>query len=74
MATTGSAAMSDVTITLACDGRTVTISAMSYAQARAKFGAAWLELFSQWPQAEAAGLEVIMTEIAESFGGKPCAS
>ena len=61
----------DVTILLTHDGRSVTVTANSYAQARSRVGAAWVQLFPPGPESEAAALEVVMTEIVESL---PCAS
>jgi hypothetical protein len=59
--------MSDVTITLAGPHGTVTVGADSLAQARSRIGAAWPALFPPGPEAEAAALEVVMTEVAEGL-------
>jgi hypothetical protein len=63
--------MSDVTIVLTYGERSVTVVAVSLAQARSRVGAVWPLLFPPGPESQAAALEVVMTEIAESLS---CAS
>lgn len=60
--------MPDVTILLEYDGRMVEVSADSLDQAKRKIGIAWPTLFAEGPQREAATFEVVMTEIADSYG------
>ena len=60
--------MSDVTILLGCGNRTVQVTAISLAQAKLRIAAVWTDLFEVPEQKEAAAFEVIMTEIAETYG------
>ena len=62
--------MSDVSITLTHEGRTVTVSAMSLVQARSRIAVAWPQLFEPGPESEAAALEVVMTEVVESLAAR----
>jgi hypothetical protein len=58
----------DVTILLACGDRTIEVTAMSLIQAKQRIAAAWTSLFEPGPEKEAAAFEVIMTEVAETYG------